>query len=54
MPVEGAGLHRIWYVGGRWAYASALLDGFTDYMLITIDMQNPESPFWPGVSGCRA
>jgi hypothetical protein len=28
MPVEGTGLHRIWYVGGRWAYASALLDGF--------------------------
>ncbi|SIR36277.1 Uncharacterized conserved protein [Rhizobium sp. RU20A] len=56
MPVEGAGLHRIWYVGGRWAYASALLDGFTDYMLITIDMQNPEKPllagrFWlPGMN----
>jgi len=28
MPVEGTGLHRLWYVGGRWAYASALLDGF--------------------------
>ena len=31
MPVEGTGLHRVWYTGGRWAYASALLDGFTDY-----------------------
>src|SRR4029077_5467355 len=30
MPVEGTGLHRIWYVSGRWAYASALLGGFTD------------------------
>ena len=24
MPIDGGGLHRIWYVGGRWAYASAL------------------------------
>ena len=44
MPVEGTGLHRIWYVGGRWAYASALLDGFSDYILITIDMQDPKKP----------
>lgn len=56
MPVEGAGLHRIWYTGGRWAYASALLDGFTDYMLITIDMADPQKPllagrFWlPGMN----
>jgi hypothetical protein len=45
------GLHRIWYVGGRWAYASALLDGFSDYILITIDITNPTAPkevgrFW--------
>ena len=44
MPVEGTGLHRLWYVGGRWAYASALLDGFSDYILITIDMKNPKKP----------
>ena len=44
MPVEGTGLHRLWYVGGRWAYASALLDGFSDYILITIDMQDPKKP----------
>ena len=56
MPVEGTGLHRIWYTGGRWAYASALLDGFTDYILITIDMADPTKPqmagqFWlPGMN----
>ena len=56
MPVEGAGLHRIWYVGGRWAYASALFDGFTDYILITIDMADPTKPqiagrYWlPGMN----
>ena len=56
MPVKGDGLHRLWYVGGRWAYASALLDGFSDYILITIDMADPTKPklagrFWlPGMN----
>jgi hypothetical protein len=56
MPVEGGGIHRIWYTGGRWAYASALLDGFTDYIFITIDMSDPTRPreagrFWlPGMN----
>jgi hypothetical protein len=56
MPVKGGGLHRCWYTGGRWAYASALLDGFSDYILITIDMSDPKNPveagrFWlPGMN----
>jgi hypothetical protein len=56
MEVEGGGLHRAWYTGGRWAYASALLDGFSDYILITIDMADPSKPreagrFWlPGMN----
>ena len=41
MPVEGGGIHRAWYTGGRWAYVSALIDGFTDYMFMTIDMSDP-------------
>lgn len=55
MPIEGGGIHRVWYVGGRWAYASALIDGFSDYMFITIDMSDPTCPreagrFWlPGM-----
>ncbi|HVV62096.1 MAG TPA: hypothetical protein VHD14_10115 [Pseudolabrys sp.] len=44
MPVDGGGIHRVWYTGGRWAYASALLDGFTDYIFITIDMSDPANP----------
>ena len=48
MPVEGTGLHRIWYIGGRWAYASALLDGFSDYILIIIDMADPTKPVMAG------
>jgi hypothetical protein len=55
MPVEGGGIHRIWYTGGRWAYVSALLDGFTDYIFMTVDMSDPAHPreagrFWlPGM-----
>jgi hypothetical protein len=48
MGVEGGGIHRVWYTGGRWAYASALLDGFTDYIFITIDMSDPA---WPREAG---
>jgi len=56
MPVEGGGIHRVWYSGGRWAYASALIDGFTDYIFITIDMSDPALPreagrYWiPGMN----
>jgi hypothetical protein len=56
LPVDGVGLHRIWYIGGRWAYASALIDGFSDYIMITIDMSDPTKPveagrFWlPGMN----
>jgi len=56
MPIEGGGIHRIWYVGDRWAYVSALLDGFTDYIFVTVDMADPTRPkeagrYWlPGMN----
>lgn len=56
MPVAGGGIHRIWYVGGRWAYVSVLLDGFTDYIFMTVDMSDPTRPqeagrYWlPGMN----
>ena len=56
MPIEGGGIHRIWYVGGRWAYVSAMLDGFTDYIFMTVDMADPTKPkeagrYWlPGMN----
>ncbi len=56
LSVEGGGIHRLWYTGGRWAYASVLLDGFTDYIFMTIDMSDPSNPkeagrFWlPGMN----
>ena len=56
MPIAGGGIHRIWYTGGRWAYVSALLDGFTDYIFMIVDMAEPRQPkeagrFWlPGMN----
>ncbi len=48
LEVQGLGLHRIWYVGGRYAYASALLDGYLDHILIVIDLQDPTRPVEAG------
>lgn len=48
LAVEGCGLHRIWYDGGRYAYASALLDGFSDHILLIIDMKDPTHPVEAG------
>jgi hypothetical protein len=44
LEIDGLGLHRIWYDGGRYAYASALLEGFTDHILLIIDMSDPTHP----------
>lgn len=43
MPVSG-GIHRIWWTGGKWAYVSALLDGYTDFIFMTVDMSDPTNP----------
>jgi len=48
MEVEGLGLHRVWWVGDRYAYASAFLDGYTDHVLIIIDMVDPTHPIEVG------
>ncbi len=56
LPIAGGGIHRIWYTGGRWAYVSALLDGFSDYIFMTVDMADPTQPqeagrYWlPGMN----
>ncbi|PKX81214.1 hypothetical protein A0G02_06605 [Pectobacterium peruviense] len=44
LPLDGIGIHRIWYAGGRWAYVSALLDGYSDYIFLTIDLADPQRP----------
>jgi hypothetical protein len=44
LEIDGLGLHRIWYDGGRYAYASALLEGYSDHILLIVDMADPEHP----------
>jgi branched-chain amino acid transport system ATP-binding protein len=44
MPVDGLGPHRIWYTGGRYAYASIHFADFTDHIFAVIDMSNPRTP----------
>ncbi len=44
MPTDGMGPHRIWYVGGRYAYASIHFADFTDHVLAVIDMSQPSKP----------
>jgi hypothetical protein len=44
MPTDGMGPHRIWYVGGRHAYASVHFADCTDHVFAVIDMTNPQKP----------
>ncbi len=47
-PVAGVGVHRIWYVGGRYAYVSALIDGYSDYIFVIVDLADPTHPVEAG------
>lgn len=44
MPVDGVGPHRMWYTGGRYAYASIHFDDFTDHIFTVIDLADPRRP----------
>lgn len=44
MPIDGLGPQRIWYVGGRYAYASIHFTGFTDQILAVVDLIDPTQP----------
>jgi hypothetical protein len=44
MPVDGLGPHRLWYTGGRYAYASIHFADFTDHIFAVIDMSDPTKP----------
>ncbi|HXQ51676.1 MAG TPA: hypothetical protein VN802_11325 [Stellaceae bacterium] len=44
LSIDGLGIHRMWYVGGRYAYVSAHFDGFTDHILAIVDMAEPAKP----------
>ena len=48
LPVDGLGPHRIWWAGGRYAYASVHFEGFTDHILAVIDLADPTRPRFAG------
>lgn len=51
----GKGVHRIVWMGGDYAYVSAIPDGFDDRIWVIVDMRDPEHPveagrwWWPGM-----
>ena len=50
----GRGVHRIVWMGGRYAYVSAIPEGFDDRIWVVVDMADPAHPveagrwWWPG------
>jgi hypothetical protein len=56
LEMPGIGINRLWWVGERYAYVAAHLDGFTDSILCIVDVQDitrPElvSTWWlPGMN----
>jgi len=48
LPIDGVGAHRLWYTGGRYAYASVLPNGFSDYIFAVIDLADPTKPAMVG------
>jgi hypothetical protein len=46
--IDGVGVHRVWYIGGRWAYVSAMPDGWSDFIFMTLDVSDPTKPEYAG------
>jgi hypothetical protein len=44
LSVDGLGVHRMWYVGGRYLFCSCHFDGFADHILTTVDLRDPQKP----------
>lgn len=45
LPVPGLGVHRMWWTGGRFAFASARsMPGIHGAALLTVDLADPEHP----------
>jgi hypothetical protein len=44
MRVDGLGVHRIWYIGGDYAYVSALLNGYAESIFMVVDVSDPSQP----------
>jgi hypothetical protein len=48
LEIPGLGVHRVWWVGGRYAYLSAHMEGFTDHIMAAIDVSDPARPTLAG------
>ena len=48
LDLPGLGAHRIWWVGGRYAYVSVHFEGFIDHILAVVDVSNPQKPVLAG------
>jgi hypothetical protein len=44
LEMPGLGVNRIGWQGGRYAYVSAHFDGFTDHILVVVDLKNITKP----------
>ena len=44
LPIDGIGPHRIWWVGGRYAYVSIHFADFADHVLGIVDLADPTRP----------
>ena len=44
LHMPGFGAHRIWWVGGRYAYVSVHFEGFIDHTLAVVDVSDPAKP----------
>lgn len=44
LSTGGKGIHRMWYIGGRYAYASVIPEGFTRRIFTIIDLEDPAAP----------
>ena len=42
LNMPGSRAHRIWWVGGHYAYVSVHFEGFIDHALAVVDMSSPE------------
>ena len=43
LHMPGFGAHRIWWVGGRYAYVSVHFEGFIDHALAVVDVSDPDT-----------
>lgn len=41
---SGKGVHRMWYVDGRFAHITATAEGFTDQIYMVLDLADPSKP----------